>query len=124
LSDAHELHHDPIEILALREQFRQKGLEFTVHADAAWGRLDGVHLAACEQGHEDGVGARAVVATDVDAWDAYEWCQEWGWMARRFWDDPIAAGSLSAQLVAPIRNARWVIRACGEDIPTAPVPQS
>lgn len=29
---------DPIEdVLALREEFREKGLEFTVHADAAWG---------------------------------------------------------------------------------------
>ncbi|ACK70682.1 group II decarboxylase family protein [Gloeothece citriformis PCC 7424] len=29
---------DPLtEILALREEFRKKGLEFTVHADAAWG---------------------------------------------------------------------------------------
>jgi glutamate/tyrosine decarboxylase-like PLP-dependent enzyme len=29
---------DPLkEVLALREEFRQQGLEFTVHADAAWG---------------------------------------------------------------------------------------
>lgn len=29
---------DPIkDVLALREEFREKGLEFTVHADAAWG---------------------------------------------------------------------------------------
>ena len=34
---------DPIaEVLAMREKFRQRGLEFTIHADAAWG---GYHAA-------------------------------------------------------------------------------
>ncbi|MCY1059439.1 pyridoxal-dependent decarboxylase [Nannocystis sp. SCPEA4] len=46
---------DPLrEILALREQFRQKGLEFTVHADAAWG---GYHVSILRD-DDDGPGGK------------------------------------------------------------------
>jgi hypothetical protein len=26
----------------------------------------------------------------IDAWDAYEWCQEKGWISGRFWEGQIA----------------------------------
>lgn len=32
----------------------------------------------------------------IDAWDAYEWCQDWGWIAGRFWEGPIAVSSWGA----------------------------
>lgn len=32
----------------------------------------------------------------IDAWDAYEWCQEWGWISGRFWDGVIGVGSWGA----------------------------
>lgn len=32
----------------------------------------------------------------VDAWDAYEWCQERGWVSGRFWEGPIGATSWGA----------------------------
>lgn len=32
----------------------------------------------------------------IDAWDAYEWCQEYGWMAGRFWAGPIGVSSWGA----------------------------
>lgn len=32
----------------------------------------------------------------IDAWDAYEWCHEYGWMAGRFWEGQIGAGSWGA----------------------------
>jgi len=32
----------------------------------------------------------------IDAWDAYEWCQEWGWISGRFWEGVIGVGSWGA----------------------------
>lgn len=32
----------------------------------------------------------------IDAWDAYEWCQEQGWVSGRFWEGPIGASSWGA----------------------------
>lgn len=32
----------------------------------------------------------------IDAWDAYEWCQEWGWISGRFWEGMIGVGSWGA----------------------------
>ncbi len=32
----------------------------------------------------------------IDAWDAYEWCQEKGWVSGRFWEGPIGANSWGA----------------------------
>lgn len=32
----------------------------------------------------------------IDAWDAYEWCQEQGWVSGRFWEGPIGANSWGA----------------------------
>jgi hypothetical protein len=32
----------------------------------------------------------------IDAWDAYEWCQERGWVSGRFWEGPIGANSWGA----------------------------
>lgn len=32
----------------------------------------------------------------IDAWDAYEWCQEAGWIHGRFWDGPIGLTSWGA----------------------------
>ncbi len=32
----------------------------------------------------------------IDAWDAYEWCQERGWISGRFWEGPIGPGSWGA----------------------------
>jgi hypothetical protein len=32
----------------------------------------------------------------IDAWDAYEWCQEQGWVNGRFWEGPIGANSWGA----------------------------
>lgn len=32
----------------------------------------------------------------IDAWDAYEWCQEDAWMAGRFWEGPIGSASWGA----------------------------
>ncbi len=32
----------------------------------------------------------------IDAWDAYEWCQEFGWIHGRFWDGPIGRGTWGA----------------------------
>lgn len=32
----------------------------------------------------------------IDAWDAYEWCQESGWISGRFWEGHIAANSWGA----------------------------
>ena len=32
----------------------------------------------------------------IDAWDAYEWCQEVGWIHGRFWDGPIGLMSWGA----------------------------
>ena len=34
--------------------------------------------------------------TFIDAWDAYEWCQEWGWISGRFWEGQIGADSWGA----------------------------
>ena len=55
---------DPIqEVLALREEFRERGLEFTIHADAAWGgyhasliRDDGELGQFIEDGSAQGIG--------------------------------------------------------------------
>ncbi len=32
----------------------------------------------------------------IDAWDAYEWCQEWGWISGRFWEGHIGPTSWGA----------------------------
>ena len=32
----------------------------------------------------------------IDAWDAYEWCQEQGWISGRFWEGPIGPTSWGA----------------------------
>ncbi len=40
-------------------------------------------------------GVHACLRT-IDAWDAYEWCHEYGWMAGRFWEGQIGAGSWGA----------------------------
>jgi hypothetical protein len=32
----------------------------------------------------------------IDAWDAYEWCQERGWVSGRFWEGPVGAESWGA----------------------------
>lgn len=32
----------------------------------------------------------------IDAWDAYEWCQEWGWISGRYWEGQIGADSWGA----------------------------
>ncbi|NER38695.1 MAG: decarboxylase [Oscillatoria sp. SIO1A7] len=53
---------DPIaEVLAMREKFRQRGLEFTIHADAAWG---GYHAAVIRDdfGLPDARDARDAIA--------------------------------------------------------------
>jgi len=34
--------------------------------------------------------------TFIDAWDAYEWCQERGWISGRFWEGEIGADSWGA----------------------------
>ena len=46
---------DPLaEVLALREEFRRQGLEFTIHADAAWGGYHTTLLRADEVGENSG----------------------------------------------------------------------
>lgn len=32
----------------------------------------------------------------IDAWDAYEWCQEWGWISGRYWEGHIGPDSWGA----------------------------
>lgn len=34
--------------------------------------------------------------TFIDAWDAYEWCQEWEWISGRFWEGQIGSTSWGA----------------------------
>jgi hypothetical protein len=43
--------------------------------------------------------------TFIDAWDAYEWCQEGGWISGRFWEGQIGASSWGAY-----KNAKVTFR--------------
>jgi len=41
----------------------------------------------------------------IDAWDAYEWCQEWGWISGRYWEGHIGPDSWGAY-----KNAKVTFR--------------